>query len=250
MIKIECLNLDSYVIPIMLINLNDVNIISIPTQLGCLVNCEFCISSSKKFIRNLTFDELKNSIYSVLNSDKKTIISFTGEGEPSLNLNTVQLIINYFEKHTCIVGFKISSSGIKMEKLKFLNSIKPIELQFSLHFTDDVTRRKYIKHTISINEILYNLKNYDNFKDISINYVVFDGLNDFEYNLEFLLTLPKNYLIKLNEVLSYNSFVKSKKINYFYSKLLSNDNRVVHYQNIAYEINTSNLFEKLTYIDI
>lgn len=57
MIEIIHIKLNGYSVPVTVINLST-RIISIPTQIGCLVGCTFCISSQNKFIRNLTHDEI------------------------------------------------------------------------------------------------------------------------------------------------------------------------------------------------
>lgn len=42
---------DKYSVPIMM---KDREIINVLTQIGCLINCVFCPSSKKPFVRNLT----------------------------------------------------------------------------------------------------------------------------------------------------------------------------------------------------
>ena len=118
MVVFKKYEINGFKIPLLIINLIKLNktIISIPTQIGCFVGCDFCPSSKQKFERNLTDKELINVInYGINFSKTKNItLSFTGEGEVFLNAKNIQAVICFFDNKKYIKNYRICTSGIKI----------------------------------------------------------------------------------------------------------------------------------------
>jgi len=239
---------DRYILPVMLILLKDKDIISVPTQIGCAINCDFCISKSSKFIRNLTSDELVNLSRSVL-SEKQTIISFTGEGEPLLNIDHISNAILELENIENVSSFRICMSGHKSENLKFIPNIsKPLDLQISLHSPFDSVRGELIQNTKPISYILEHVDiNKDKFREISINYVLMKGINDRDEDLyELAKIIPKNYIIKLNPLLDESKYMMSSRRDYFYENLIDYGYNVKLFNKVGSDIKNK-IYNNLTY---
>ncbi len=194
-------------------------VICASTQLGCPVGCKFC-NTGLSYIRNLTSTEIIEQITNVCedipqrpvpsNNHKYFEISFMAMGEPLLNwdnlLGALQFIDHKFNKN---VDVTISSIGI-IERIYQLTKLKysfPLDLQISLHAVNNRLRRQIMpfsqKYSISAlidaGEYFSRLKN----KKVCINYVLFKGLNDNDYDaLKLLEILDKeHFYVKLS---SYN----------------------------------------------
>jgi 23S rRNA (adenine2503-C2)-methyltransferase len=246
-VSIKNIKIDSYTLPVMIIKLKANNIISIPSQIGCAVNCDFCISKNSKFVRNLKSLELEYLAQSCL--DNYSMISFTGEGEPILNIENINSAIKNLDSHKLISDFRICMSGIKADNLNLLEpSSKPIDLQFSLHSPFDETRKSLIQHTKNIDYILENISNNESkFREVSVNYVLMENINDHVRDLEKLIEIiPQNWTIKLNPLLDENEkYKQSKNHDLFYEKLSKVFN-VKMFSKIGSTIK-NNFYEQLTY---
>jgi|GEM_PF-6358552 len=57
-VSVEKVQIGDHALPVMTINLKDSSVVSIPSQIGCPVNCDFCISKESAFVRNLKAEEM------------------------------------------------------------------------------------------------------------------------------------------------------------------------------------------------
>lgn len=133
--------------------------IGVSTMSGCPIKCPFCAVTGvteKYGVKNLTADEMMAQIEFVLSKNKdvdplktkQLKIQTTRMGEPSLNYATLEFI----EKlHNRLPNAKIfiSTVGIQndfLDKLLVLKNKYPnedfIQLQFSVHTTDQLYRRE------------------------------------------------------------------------------------------------------------
>ena len=65
----------------------------VSSQVGCKMNCLFCMTGKQGFQRNLTPAEIMNQILAVPYSQELTNIVFMGMGEPTDNLDSVLTVI-------------------------------------------------------------------------------------------------------------------------------------------------------------
>lgn len=240
-VKIIYHSINDNQVPIMLINLKHRSIISIPTQLGCAIGCTFCISSEKEFIRSLTSKEMKILIEKGLNHVKHSsaMISFTGEGEPFLNLKHINKVMEDIHQKDEVESFRVCTSGIKpslFDKVKKFSV--PLNIQLSLHSPSDKVRKEIIPKSKPLKEILERLKStVVDYDEIAVNYVLMKGINDSIEDSNALSEMvdPK-WIVKLNPLLDENKYKKSSNQNLFVTDLLRKGKRVIAYNKIGSKI--------------
>ena len=61
----------------------------VSSQVGCKMNCKFCMTGKQGFSSNLTSNQILNQICSIPEHDKLTTVVMMGMGEPLDNLDEV-----------------------------------------------------------------------------------------------------------------------------------------------------------------
>ena len=104
----------------------------VSSQVGCAVNCSFCATGKRGFIRNLSYKEIIEQVLTIQRDTglKVTNIVFMGQGEPLLNLDNVLKSIDIFNSDFQIGARRItvSTSGI----IPKINELANYELQSTL----------------------------------------------------------------------------------------------------------------------
>lgn len=131
-------------------------VICCSTQSGCPVGCVFC-GTGKKFIRNLTADEILYQVHEIVSQldprinvrCKKFQIMFMSMGEPMLNWKSVSTAITYLNNMYPNAELLISTIGINdpdvFNDLVYLSKTLPkVGLQFSIHEAYDSSRNQLI----------------------------------------------------------------------------------------------------------
>lgn len=172
----------------------------ITTQVGCPIGCHFCHSGKNGFKRNLTTKEMMDQIiiaieYSIGNFTYDymfSTISFTGMGEPLLNVTSVVEVIRELQAKTN-VEISLTTTGILNNIQKLFFTKKKIAIDISMHSLDPNKRKLLIptetKYPIE-STIQYMLKNINRFQKISFDYLLLQGIND---SLEDLLLLISSF---------------------------------------------------------
>lgn len=134
-------------------------VICCSTMSGCPVGCEFC-GTGKKFIRNITAEEIINQIFYILKDmDIEDVdaegdrfqIMFMSMGEPFLNYQEVKFAIielhNYFPNAELLVS-TIAPNKDKgfRDFIQLSKQISKIGLQFSIHRAFDDERNELIPY--------------------------------------------------------------------------------------------------------
>ena len=149
----------------------DRTVICCSTQSGCPVGCTFC-GTGKKFIRNLTSEEITSQITAVLKSEhvecstdemERFQIMFMSMGEPFLNMDNVldaitQLNNSYPRAELLVstMGAKSANFGADIENFIMCSRLTDkIGLQFSIHKMVDSDRDSLIpfKNKMSLREM-------------------------------------------------------------------------------------------------
>lgn len=250
-VKIHNKQIKGYKLPVMVINLKNRSIISVPTQIGCPIGCTFCISSKGKFERNLCDNELIELInFGFIHiSNKKALVSFTGEGEPFLNLKNINKTIYYFDNNKKVEAFRICTSGIRPDLFPFVCRLsKPLNIQFSLHSPFEDKRKELIPNTRSLKEIIFSLKLATNhFNEVAINYVLMKNFNDSKKDLlELINILDDRWIVKLNPLLDEDIYKKSDNKEMFEVGLMNSHKNFLSFNKIGSTIRNS-LYDELTY---
>ena len=157
----------------------------ISSQVGCKMNCKFCMTGKQGFTANLTSNQILNQINSLPECDKLTNIVMMGMGEPLDNLDEV---LKALEILTASYGYAwspkritLSTVGLRKGLQRFIEE-SDCHLAISLHSPLPSQRSDLMpaERAFSIVEIVDLLKNYDFSKQrrLSFEYIVFRGVND------------------------------------------------------------------------
>ena len=158
----------------------------VSSQVGCAVNCSFCATGKRGFIRNLTYQEIVEQVLTIQRDTglKVTNIVFMGQGEPLLNLKNVLKALEIFNNDFQIGARRItiSTSGI----IPKIYELAELELQstlaISLHSPIHEQRAKLmpIENKYPLNELKKALKYYikKTGRRITIEYILIHEFND------------------------------------------------------------------------
>lgn len=181
-------------------------VITICTMVWCYFNCQFC-ASKRTYKRNLTHQEIiwqvellakiwiENNRLSDLNESKELNVLFTRMWEPLANIENVIIAIKQLIKKYPNIKIWISTCWWEpwlIELLKHEDILPYIMLQFSVHWTDELTRSKLLGMDINSDSKLFDLrriwayvKKFRQFnpRKVSFNFII---LNWYNYNFELL----------------------------------------------------------------
>ena len=157
----------------------------VSSQVGCKMNCKFCMTGKQGFTANLTANQILNQIYSIPERDTLTNLVFMGMGEPFDNLDEVLKVLEIL---TSDYGYRwspkritVSSVGLRKGLERFLNE-SDCHLAISMHTPFPSQRKELMpaERAFSITEIVDILRNYDFSKQrrLSFEYIVFKDVND------------------------------------------------------------------------
>jgi 23S rRNA (adenine2503-C2)-methyltransferase len=158
----------------------------VSSQVGCAVNCTFCATGKRGFIRNLTYKEIIEQVLTIQRDTglKVTNVVFMGQGEPLLNLDNVLKAMEIFNENFQIGARRltVSTSGIipKIKELADLDMQSTLAL--SLHAPNHEIRKQLmqIENKYPMDELHKALKYYveKTGRRITIEYLLIKGLND------------------------------------------------------------------------
>lgn len=177
----------------------------VSSQVGCKMNCKFCMTGKQGFTTNLSANQILNQIISLPECDKLTNVVMMGMGEPLDNLDEV---LKALEILTAPYGFAwspkritLSTVGLKKGLKRFIESCD-CHLAISLHSPVPEQRRDLMpaEKAYSITEMVDLLRNYDFSKQrrLSFEYIVFKGVNDSMLYAKELLKLLRGLDCRVN----------------------------------------------------
>lgn len=158
----------------------------VSSQIGCAVNCSFCATGKRGFIRNLTYKEIIEQVLTIQRDTglKVTNIVFMGQGEPLLNLDNVLKAMEIFNENFQIGARRItvSTSGIIPQMNKLAENDMQSTLAISLHAPNHAIRKQImpIENKYDMTELKKAMKSYVNKtgRRITIEYLLIKDLND------------------------------------------------------------------------
>lgn len=158
----------------------------VSSQVGCAVNCSFCATGKRGFIRNLTYKEIIEQVLTIQRDTglKVTNVVFMGQGEPLLNLDNVLKAMEIFNDNFQIGARRltVSTSGIIPQINKLADLDMQSTLALSLHAPNHEIRRKLmqIEDKYNMDDLHKALKNYvdKTGRRITIEYLLIKDLND------------------------------------------------------------------------
>lgn len=179
----------------------------ISSQAGCSLGCTFCRTATMGLIRNLYAAEIVEQVLHLKNEfGGISNVVFMGMGEPLLNLDEVQKaieVLHHPEGH--YIGIRkitISTSGIVPGIYRLSEEGPHVRLALSLITADQELREQLmpIAKTMSLADLHPALIHYQKKtgKRITLEYVLFHGLNNRRQDLESLRKFIRSLKVLVN----------------------------------------------------
>ena len=143
----------------------------VSSQVGCKMNCKFCMTGKQGYTANLTAQQIINQIHSLPERDKLTNVVMMGMGEPLDNLDEVLKALDIL---TASYGYAwspkritVSTVGLRKGLQRFIEE-SDCHLAVSLHSPVPPQRAELMpaEKAFSMTEMVELLKNYDFSKQI------------------------------------------------------------------------------------
>lgn len=184
--------------------------ICISSQVGCAVNCQFCLTAKLGIRRNLTVGEIAGQVAAVLNRQKIQIgkdrinLVFMGMGEPFLNyaafMGSVRLLVEGMGIPES--RMTVSTSGILPGIEAFAKEMVRPKLALSLNASNDVVRERIMPITRkwniaalldAVQKIPLRTREW-----VTFEYVLLGGVNDQPEHAREVLALLAGMRAKVN----------------------------------------------------
>ncbi|HEX3353101.1 MAG TPA: 23S rRNA (adenine(2503)-C(2))-methyltransferase RlmN [Terriglobales bacterium] len=184
--------------------------ICISSQVGCAVDCQFCLTAQLGIKRNLTAGEIVGQVCAVLNDQgvspphQRVNLVFMGMGEPFLNYEN-------FIKAVCLLAegvgipesrMTVSTAGI-VPRIYDLGAepLRP-KLAISLNASNDATRTRLmpINKKWNLEKLISAARDFPlrNREKLTFEYVLLDQVNDSAENARELAELIRGVRAKVN----------------------------------------------------
>ena len=163
--------------------------ICVSSQIGCAVNCQFCLTAKLGIIRNLTAGEIAGQVVAVLKRHNVQIgrdrinLVFMGMGEPFLNYDAFMAAVRLLVHEVGIAESRmtVSTSGIVPGILRFAQEPVRPKLAISLNASNDkvreqimpITRKWDIQHLVNAVRQVHLRP-----RELTFEYVLLGGVND------------------------------------------------------------------------
>ncbi|WP_420186613.1 23S rRNA (adenine(2503)-C(2))-methyltransferase RlmN [Bacteroides pyogenes] len=177
----------------------------VSSQVGCKMNCRFCMTGKQGYTVSLTAHQIINQIHSLPERDKLTNVVMMGMGEPLDNLDE---LLKALDVLTASYGYAwspkritVSTVGLRKGLRRFIEESE-CHLAISLHSPVGRQRAELMpaEKAFPATEIVELLKNYDFSKQrrLSFEYIMFKGVNDSQVYAKELLKLLRGLDCRMN----------------------------------------------------
>jgi len=184
--------------------------ICISSQVGCAVNCQFCLTAKLGIRRNLTAGEIAGQVAAVLNwhgiqigKDRINLV-FMGMGEPFLNYDAFMQSVRLLVEGVGIPESRmtVSTSGILPGIEAFAKEAVRPKLALSLNASNDVVREQIMPITRkwniaalleAVQKIPLRTREW-----VTFEYVLLGGVNDQPKHAREVLALLRGIRSKVN----------------------------------------------------
>lgn len=176
----------------------------ISSQIGCKMDCLFCMTGKQGWKGNLSAAEILNQIFSVEEADRLTNIVYMGMGEPLDNTDEVMCSLRALTEGWGVTWSpkRITVSTIGAKGLERFLAKSRCHLAVSLHtpFADERQELMPAEKAFPILQTLERIRAYDfsGQRRVSFEYIVFDGLNDDRRHADELASILKGIPCRIN----------------------------------------------------
>lgn len=194
----------------------------ISSQVGCILNCDFCSTGKQGFNRNLTTAEIISQLWIAVRKLSKqnglhdhaiTNVVMMGMGEPLLNFDQVipalRLMLDDFAYGLSKRRVTVSTSGV-IPAMYELRDTLDVALAVSLHAPNDELRNKLVplNKKYPLADLMKVCRHYfkdDKRRSITMEYVMLAGINDSPMHAKQLIKLLQGVRAKMN-LIPFNPF--------------------------------------------
>lgn len=188
-------------------------ILCVPSQYGCSMNCGFCGAPDLGLASNIPWGELEPTISlyikTYLSKTTRTIlVSFMGCGEPLMNWQNVLATADRLYDPRLSIRFAMATMLPEARHFQFFEMAEKInrcdidmKVHLSLHFTDDTMRQQWMPGATRIRASIAALEWYHEFTEnpVEIHYMLIDDVNTTDADRVKLIELvaDRNIPLKL-----------------------------------------------------
>lgn len=194
----------------------------ISSQVGCILNCDFCSTGKQGFSRNLSTAEIMSQLWIAVRKLSKnnglhdhsvTNVVMMGMGEPLLNFDNVlpalRLMMDDFAYGLSKRRVTVSTAGV-IPAMKQLREATDVALAVSLHAPNDELRNQIVplNKKYPLKELMSICREYfkdDNRRSITMEYVMLKGVNDTAQHARQLIKILSGVRAKMN-LIPFNPF--------------------------------------------
>ncbi len=179
--------------------------VCVSSQVGCKMNCAFCMTGKQGFSGNLSADEILNQMFSLPDADRLTNMVLMGMGEPFDNTDAVMAAL---EALTADWGAAWSPRRITVSTVGLIPGMKRFiaesqcHLAISLHhaFPEGRLAMMPSERAYPMQRIVDELRRADfrGQRRLSFEYIVFEGKNDSMRHARELVRLFKDLNCRVN----------------------------------------------------
>ncbi len=184
--------------------------ICVSSQVGCAVNCQFCLTAKLGVKRNLTAGEIVGQVLVLLRDQNVDIekerinLVFMGMGEPFLNYDNFMKAVRLLVQEVGIPESRmtVSTAGIVPRILDFAREpIRP-KLAISLNGSNDEVRESVmpLNRKWDLKQLLDSARAFPlrNRERLTFEYVLLNGVNDSRENAREVVRLLNGLRAKVN----------------------------------------------------
>ncbi len=193
----------------------------ISSQVGCILNCDFCSTGKQGFNRNLNTAEIISQLWiavrqlstTLVHDHSVTNVVMMGMGEPLLNFDNLipalNLMLDDFAYGLSKRRVTVSTAGV-VPAMVALRDRSDVALAVSLHAPNDALRNELVplNKKYPLDQLMAVCREYfkeDKRRSITMEYVMLAGVNDKPEHARELIQLLKGVRAKMN-LIPFNPF--------------------------------------------
>lgn len=194
----------------------------VSSQVGCILNCDFCSTGKQGFSRNLTAAEIISQVWIAARGLSQTTgahdhavtnVVMMGMGEPLLNFDNVvaamDMMLDDFGYGLSKRRVTLSTAGV-VPALQQLRQVSDVALAVSLHAPNDELRNVLVplNKKYPLKDLMAVCKDYFNDEKrryVTMEYVMLAGINDTPQHAKQLIRLLQDIRAKVN-LIPFNPF--------------------------------------------
>jgi 23S rRNA (adenine2503-C2)-methyltransferase len=194
----------------------------VSSQVGCILNCDFCSTGKQGFSRNLTVAEIIGQVWIAvrhlsqqqgLHDQHVTNVVMMGMGEPLLNFDSVvaamDIMLDDFGYGLSKRRVTLSTAGV-VPAMYQLREVSDVALAVSLHAPNDELRNKLVplNKKYPLAQLIQACRDYfaeDKRRYVTMEYVMLAGINDQPIHAQQLIKLLTGLRVKVN-LIPFNPF--------------------------------------------